>query len=144
MNIHYDIIFIIIEGGFGMEGLGTHVIAELFSCNEFCINNSKKIEEVMLAAAELSRATVIKHFFHEFYPYGVSGVVIIAESHFTIHTWPEYGYVAVDIFTCGDFDYQAALNYIKKKLETERCSVFQFQRGILPELESRREKSVLS
>ena len=127
-----------------MEGLGTHVIAELFSCNEFHINNTKKVEEVMLAAAKLSRATVIKHFFHKFSPYGVSGVVVIAESHFTIHTWPEYGYVAVDIFTCGEFDYQSALNYIKNKLETERCSVFQFQRGILPDIGRKRESFVLT
>ncbi len=114
-----------------MEGLGTHLIAELFNCNEFHINDVKKVEEVMMAAAELSSATIIKPFFHKFSPYGISGVIIIAESHFTIHTWPEYGYAAVDIFTCGDLNYQAALDHIKNELEAERCSIFQFQRGIL-------------
>ncbi|MDY6935640.1 MAG: adenosylmethionine decarboxylase [Spirochaetota bacterium] len=121
-----------------MEGLGTHVIAELFNCNESYINNSKKVEEVMLIAANLSMANVVKHYFHKFSPYGVSGVVVIAESHFTIHTWPEYGYVAVDIFTCGEFDYQSALDYIKRELETEKCSIFQFERGIIPEIKRRK------
>ncbi len=114
-----------------MEGLGTHLIAELFDCNELHLNDVKKVEEVMMAAAELSSATIIKPFFHKFSPYGISGVIVIAESHFTIHTWPEYGYAAVDVFTCGDLAYQKALDYIKTELEAERCSIFQFQRGIL-------------
>ncbi|HNU92343.1 MAG TPA: adenosylmethionine decarboxylase [Spirochaetota bacterium] len=114
-----------------MEGLGTHLIAELFDCNELHLNDVKKVEEVMMAAAELSSATIIKPFFHKFSPYGISGVIVIAESHFTIHTWPEYGYAAVDVFTCGDLECQKALDYIKAELEADRCSIFQFQRGIL-------------
>ncbi len=123
-----------------MEGLGTHVIAELFDCNEFHINDVKKVEEVLMAAAELSSATIIKPFFHKFSPYGISGVIVIAESHFTIHTWPEHGYAAVDIFTCGDLNYQAALEHIKNELEAERCTIFQFQRGVLPD--KSKEKSL--
>ncbi len=114
-----------------MEGLGTHLIAELFDCNELHLNDVKKVEEVMMAAAELSSATIIKPFFHKFSPFGISGVIVIAESHFTIHTWPEYGYAAVDVFTCGDLEYQKAVDYIKAELEAERCSIFQFQRGII-------------
>ena len=117
-----------------MEGLGTHVIAELFSCNEFHINNTKKVEEVMLAAAKLSRATVIKHFFHKFSPYGVSGVVVIAESHFAIHTWPEHSFVAVDLFSCGDFDYTRALEYIKDKIRAGEFYFSSIDRGVLPEI----------
>ncbi len=116
-----------------MEGLGTHLIAELFNCNEEVLNDVRKVEEVMMAAAELSKATIIQPFFHKFSPYGISGVVVIAESHLTIHTWPEHGYAAVDVFTCGDCDFQIAMDHIKNELEAERCSIFQFQRGILPE-----------
>ncbi|MBP7584060.1 MAG: adenosylmethionine decarboxylase [Spirochaetes bacterium] len=115
-----------------MEGLGTHVIAEMFNCNECHLNDLQKVEEVMMAAAELSKATIVKPFFHQFSPYGISGVIVIAESHFTIHTWPEHGYAAVDIFTCGDFDYQIAVDYIKNSLESEKCTLFHLQRGILP------------
>ena len=116
-----------------MEGLGTHVLAELYNCDSFQINDVRKIEEVMLAAAELSKATVIKPFFHKFSPYGVSGVIVIAESHLTIHTWPENGYVAVDIFTCGEHDYEIALDHIKRELKAESSSTFRFKRGILAE-----------
>lgn len=122
-----------------MEGLGTHLIAELFNCNKFQISDAKRIEEVMLKAAELSRTTVIRHFFHEFSPHGVSGVVIIAESHFTIHTWPEYAYAAVDIFTCGDVDCRSALDHIKNAFQADKCSVFRFNRGILPQIDMRKE-----
>jgi len=124
-----------------MEGLGTHLIAELFNCNEFHINDVKKVEEVMMAAAELSKATIIKPFFHKFSPYGISGVIIIAESHFTIHTWPEHGYAAVDIFTCGELDYRSALDHIKNELGAEQCSTFHFRRGILTDNNKTREIS---
>lgn len=114
-----------------MEGLGTHIIAELFNCNEFHINDINKVEEVLTAAAELSNATIIKPFFHKFSPYGISGVVVIAESHITIHTWPEHSYAAVDVFTCGEHNYRIAIDYITEKLGAERCSIYQFQRGML-------------
>lgn len=117
-----------------MEGLGKHLIAELFNCNESHLADTKKVEEIMLTATKLTKTTVIKHFFHEFIPYGVSGVVVIAESHFTIHTWPEFAYAAVDIFTCGDIDCQTAIDYIKNELGSNKCSIFQFKRGMLPDL----------
>jgi len=116
-----------------MESLGKHIIAELFHCDEFILNDPVKIEEVMMAAAQLSKATIIKPFFHQFSPYGISGVIVIAESHYTIHTWPEYGYAAVDVFTCGDLDTQIGLEHIKQELRSEKCSIFQLQRGILPD-----------
>ncbi len=118
-----------------MEGLGSHIIAELFDCNESCISNCNEVESVILTAAELAKTTVIKHFFHEFSPYGISGVVIIAESHFTIHTWPEYGYAAVDIFSCGDIEFKTAIDYIQKEFEAKKCSTFRFNRGILPDID---------
>ncbi len=122
-----------------MEGLGSHLIAELFNCDEFYISDCKKVENVILAAAELAGTTVIKHFFHEFSPHGVSGVVIIAESHFTIHTWPEHGYAAIDIFTCGDIVYQPAIDYIKSEFKAKECSTFHFSRGILPGIDLKKD-----
>lgn len=116
-----------------MEGLGSHLIAELFDCDTNSISSTEKVEEVMLRAAELSKTTVVKQFFHEFSPHGVSGVLIIAESHFTIHTWPEFAYAAVDIFTCGDVEYQPAIDYIKEQFNAGKCSVFHFTRGMIPD-----------
>lgn len=113
-----------------MDCLGMHIIGELFNCNEFHINDLKKVEDVLVAAAELSKATIIKPFFHKFSPYGITGVVIIAESHLTIHTWPEYGYAAVDFFTCGKHNYRVAMDYITEQLEAEKCVMYQLPRGV--------------
>ena len=122
-----------------MEGLGSHLLAELFNCNENHISDVKKVEDVLLKAAELCNTTVIKQFFHEFSPYGVSGILVIAESHFTIHTWPEFEYAAVDIFTCGDIEYKRSIDFIKEEFEAGKCSIFHFTRGILPEIEIKKE-----
>ena len=74
----------------------------------------------------------MKPVFHTFSPHGVSGMVIVAESHFSIHTWPEYGYCAVDIFTCGDvIDNRLALDHIKKKICAKSVSILEMKRGIL-------------
>ncbi len=116
-----------------MERLGNHLLAELFNCDEKCLNNLEWIENALLGAAKISRLTVINHFFHEFSPYGISGVVIIAQSHLTIHTWPEYGYAAVDIFTCCERDVRKSIDYLKEAFSAERALVYELQRGVLPE-----------
>jgi S-adenosylmethionine decarboxylase len=94
--------------------------------------NVQMVKEIMLAAAKEAKATIINQDFHEFEPFGVSGVVVIAESHLTIHTWPEYGYAAVDIFTCGDLlQPEKAVAYLVKEFECKNPSVVEIKRGIL-------------
>ncbi len=86
----------------------------------------------MLDAAEETGATVIGEIFHQFSPQGVTGVVAIAESHLCIHTWPEYGYAAVDIFTCGEgFDPTEAARIIVDRLESRDHDVTEVMRGRL-------------
>ncbi|MCL8266680.1 MULTISPECIES: adenosylmethionine decarboxylase [Leptospira] len=115
-----------------MNALGKHVIAEFYDCDYEIINNHELVEDIMLKSVDLSGATTIKSVFHRFSPYGVSGVVVVSESHFAIHTWPEYGYCAVDVFTCGDLiDNQAALDYLKEKLGSKNISVVEMKRGVL-------------
>jgi len=115
-----------------MKSLGKHLLIELYDCNQEIINNIKKIEEKLIRSVEISGATIINHTFHKFSPHGVSGVVVIAESHFSIHTWPEYGYCAVDIFTCGEkIDGEKALKYLKEELNAKSISVLEAKRGIL-------------
>ena len=71
-------------------------------------------------------------FFHKFSPHGVSGIVVIAESHFSVHTWPEYGYCAVDIFTCGeDIKTDPPLDYLRRNLKADHYSVMEIKRGLL-------------
>ena len=85
-----------------MKILGRHLVAELADCNIEFLNDLPFLEQVMKEAARISGATVVKTAFHRYNPQGLSGIVVIAESHLSIHTWPEYGYAAVDYFTCGD------------------------------------------
>ncbi len=83
------------------QALGRHLIVELWDADPHLLDDAHALEQLLLQAARAANATVIQSVFHRFSPYGVSGVVVIAESHLTIHTWPEYRYAAIDIFTCG-------------------------------------------
>ena len=115
-----------------MKSLGKHLIIELFQCDSTLLNDVKTLERHLLAAVQLSGATVIQPFFHQFSPHGITGVVVVAESHFALHTWPEYGYCAVDIFTCGDtVNGNVALDYLKENLGAANASVMEIKRGVL-------------
>lgn len=106
-------------------------MAELWECNKERIDNPKKIEQAMLNAAKESGAEIIGSMFHEFEPQGVSGVVVISESHLTIHTWPEQAYAAVDIFTCGEHtDPWKALEYLARVFEAEETHSMEISRGM--------------
>jgi spermidine synthase len=85
-----------------MESLGRHILVEYFDCSPDILNDVITIEKAMVDAAKESGATIINSTFHHFSPFGVSGVVVIEESHLAVHTWPEYKYAAVDLFTCGE------------------------------------------
>ena len=89
------------------------------------------IEKHMKQAALEANATIVQSIFHLFNPWGVSGAVVISESHLTIHTWPEYGYAAVDLFTCGDeVNPWDAFNYLSEKLQAGRVETTEVPRGI--------------
>lgn len=111
--------------------LGHHILAEFYGCCPNVLNNVGLIEQYMNEAAIKCGATVVATKFHMFNPYGVSGVVIISESHLTIHTWPELGYAAVDLFTCGDTcKPEIAYEYLMKELQAESGSFSELKRGM--------------
>ncbi len=115
-----------------MKGLGRHLLVEFYGCDPEALNDVKGIEKTMVEAAEEAGATVVKSVFHLFNPHGVSGVVVIAESHLAIHTWPEYGYAAVDLFTCGEsVDPWIAFEKLKEKLDAEHMFTMEINRGQL-------------
>jgi S-adenosylmethionine decarboxylase len=115
-----------------LNALGKHLLLELKDCDREVINDLSFLRSVLLTAAGEAGATVLGESFHQFSPQGVSGVVIIAESHFFIHTWPEYGYAAVDIFTCGDsVQPERAAEILIRKLGAKNHSILGMQRGIL-------------
>ena len=110
--------------------LGKHILVEFYGCSSGMIEDANHIEQSMLKAAEASGATIVNSLFHHFSPFGVSGVVVIQESHFTIHTWPEYAYAAVDLFTCGDsIEPQIACQLLTEALKAEHNSIIELDRG---------------
>lgn len=113
-----------------MRSLGHQIIAEFYDCNRDSLNNVDFIRTAMVTAAEKAGATIVTETFHHFSPHGVSGAVIIAESHLSIHTWPEYGYAAVDLFTCGDtVSSTRAFNDLRESLESTQVSTMEMHRG---------------
>ena len=115
-----------------MYALGRHLLLELKICNEEVLDDLNFLKECLNEAAIQCGATVVGESFYHFSPYGVSGVVNIAESHIAIHTWPEHGYAAVDVFTCGNNVYpEKAAKFIIEKLGAQSHSVIELRRGIM-------------
>ncbi len=115
-----------------MNSLGRHILVEFIGCNSDILNEVATIEKGMIDAAQDAGATVIQSSFHHFSPYGVSGVVVIQESHLAIHTWPEYGYAAVDLFTCGtSVDPWISFDHLRKVFQAQNYSALEMYRGSL-------------
>ena len=115
-----------------MDVLGTHLLLELRDCNQELLDDIDYIEDAMLGAANEAGATIVGQSFHKFDPRGVTGIVAIAESHLSIHTWPEHGYAAVDIFTCGrTFKPQQAAQLIIDRLRCTQPSITEVKRGLI-------------
>ena len=115
-----------------MQALARHLLLELFDCDAEVINSLGVVKMSMIEAARRAQGTIVNAVFHEFNPFGISGVVVIAASHLAIHTWPEYRYAAVDLFSCGDaLRPQVGADYLVQQLGATRASVVELQRGIL-------------
>ena len=112
------------------RALGTHLLLEMNECDPMLLDDMAMVKEVLLAAAEEAGATVVGEVFHKFSPVGVTGIVCIAESHISIHTWPEHRYAAVDIFTCGEnLKPMEAAHFIAAGLQAQHCNVMEVKRG---------------
>ena len=119
-----------------LEALGKHVILELHDCDRKCLSNCEFLRATLLEACRRAGATILGNSFHVFSPYdGVSGVIIIAESHLSIHTWPEYRYAAVDIFACGNSLHpERAVEFMVHELKAGNHSIIELERGIINSL----------
>lgn len=109
--------------------LGRQLVVELYGCPPELLADRAGVEEAMNRAAAACRMTIVNSVFHEFNPYGVSGAVIIAESHLAIHTWPEHGFAAVDVFTCGGVDPEDAAVFLQVALGARQSSISELHRG---------------
>jgi S-adenosylmethionine decarboxylase len=105
---------------------------ELRDCNPTILRSLEEVRDALVSAAKEAKATIVDISFHEFNPFGISGMVVIAESHLSIHTWPEYNYAAVDIFTCGDvIKPEVAASSIIERFGCKNPSMVEMKRGIL-------------
>lgn len=115
-----------------MNVLGRHILAEYYGCDLDILNDLELLENYMREAVIESGATIIDSIFHQFNPHGISGVIVIAESHMALHTWPEYGYAAVDFFTCGDrVNPFKAFDYMNKIMKPKKYSSKELMRGLI-------------
>jgi S-adenosylmethionine decarboxylase len=114
-----------------IKQLGRHLLIEFIGCDPKLLNNLRAIKRMCRQAVLESGATIVGDRFHKFAPHGVSGVFLLAESHFSFHSWPEYGYAAVDVFTCGEkVDPEKTRIYLKRELKARRAFIRRVKRGI--------------
>ena len=112
------------------DALGRHILLELYDCPLHLLSDIEGLERALRTAAEAMGACVVTSNFHQFSPYGVSGVVIIQESHLTIHTWPEHRYAAIDIFTCGEIELECGVQHLQEALQAQRSHWDLHRRGL--------------
>lgn len=114
--------------------LGRHILCEAYECDPEVLDDIETVRDIMVDAALRAGAEIREVAFHKFSPQGVSGVVVISESHLAIHTWPEHGYAAVDVFTCGEkVDPMVACHYIRDQFKARRIVASEVKRGIFDE-----------
>ena len=107
---------------------GIHLIAEFWHGKK--IEDPKELKKVLLEAVRQAKNTPLDVAVHKFQPQGITGIVLLAESHLAIHTWPELDYVAIDIYTCGDkANPEKALEYLKEKFQPKKVEIKKIKRG---------------
>lgn len=119
------------------ESLGQQVTIDYYDCDPSVINTSNSIKAILEKAAKIMNLTIVNTTIHEFSPIGVSGVIVIKESHIAIHTWPEHKYVALDFFTCNHTcDLKEGILWIKEQLKAKRIEKQSSHRGLLEKMKS--------
>lgn len=114
----------------GVRYAGTHLLVDLWGARD--LDDPTAIDRTLRACAEASGATVLGGDFHRFQPNGVSGVLLLAESHISIHTWPEREFAALDVFMCGECDPYAGIEILKRAFAPEQITLTEHKRGLLP------------
>ena len=122
-----------------MRRLGTHLLIDAWEAPVALIDDPEAVRSALVGAVEAGGATVIDVCVHHFSPHGVTATVTLAESHAAVHTWPEYGYAAVDYFSCSALDWKAAMRHLEEQLGAESVHLEEVERGVLaPAAEGRR------
>lgn len=115
---------------------GTHLILDIWDAAPTSLSDLEYVKSTLLDATRKAGATIIGYKFHRFHPEGVSGVILIAESHISIHTWPDKGYASIDIYTCGDKCFpDAAKSKILEAFKARKTDLIRIERGLTPSKE---------
>ena len=118
------------------KSLGQQTTIDYYDCDPTIINKATTIKEILEKAASIMNLTIVNTTIHEFSPIGVSGVVVIKESHIAIHTWPEHKYVALDFFTCNhSSDLKEGVLWIKEQFKAKRIEEHSSHRGLLEKMQ---------
>ncbi len=128
------------------EGLGRHLVADFYDCPPEKLTNTSALIKLLKEAAKAAKVEVIGEFSKKFDLHGgVSAILIIKESHLSIHTWPEYGYAAIDIYTCGKLiDPWKALEIVQAELQPNSVAVMEVKRGVMIKKKTYLEEEVAS
>ncbi len=127
-----------------MEKMGTHLVVDAWQAPAELLNDPEKIRAAMIEAIAAGEATLIDLCLHQFSPHGVTATATLAESHIAIHTWPEYGYFAADLFFCGRGKPVVAMKVLQKALQAKEVKMHQMERGFPTEsIKQRLEASML-
>lgn len=114
-----------------LEATSTHCILELYDCPSHLLNDEAFVKDALRGAVDEGLATLLHEVSHQFHPQGVTALGLISESHVSIHTWPEYGYAAVDVFTCGtEAKPEKACAYLARSFQAGRHSLTKLARGL--------------
>lgn len=114
-----------------IDTIGTHLLIEMLDCDKEILNSIDAIEAILHEAAKAARATPVGSKFHRFQPEGASGILLLEESHISIHTWPEEGYAAIDFFTCGECVPAAGIPVLETRLKAKSFELMEVSRGHL-------------
>ena len=113
--------------------LGLHILADLYGVDADKIDHVEDVKELLEGAVKYANLSKLSSHFHQFYPHGATGVILLEESHISIHTWPEHGYAAIDVYTCGGKEKTfKAMEYILKVLKPKRVDEKVAERGVVP------------
>jgi S-adenosylmethionine decarboxylase len=113
-----------------LANIGTHCIVELYGCPRELLNDEQYVKDALREACSFGLATLMGEVSHKFHPQGVTALALLAESHISVHTWPEHGYAAADIFTCGDHaNPQRASDFLIRKFQADHHSLTKLVRG---------------
>jgi S-adenosylmethionine decarboxylase len=112
-----------------VQTLAKHLLVELHECTADALNNVEAIRELMRRGAKAAGATLVGEAFHRYAPHGVTGVLVLKESHFSVHTWPEAGYAALDFYSCGAIDPEPAARVVADGLLARRVTLLEVTRG---------------